>query len=142
MFLRSKYASDSVIREFKSLYPSHQNLRKNLRFFTFYGIFNKRRKRLNLPQNGETFGESFRSIFCFLNSFLIDFTDKIFFVFLILLSAWGKFYLCRTRIIRTLQKRRNLRAFLQILERCTYSTTVLAFATNHRKYRRFCCKQV
>ena len=50
--------------------------------------------------------------------------------------------LCQTKIIRTLRKRRYLRAFLQILGRCTYSTTVLAFATNHRKYRRFCCRQV
>ena len=50
--------------------------------------------------------------------------------------------LCRTRIIQTLQKRRYLCAFLQILGRCTYSTTVLAFATNHQKYRRFCCRQV
>ena len=49
--------------------------------FYFYGVFNKRRKRLNLPQNGETFGESLRSIFCFLNSFLIAFTDKVVFVF-------------------------------------------------------------
>ena len=44
---------------------------------------------------------------------------------------------CQTRIIRTLQKRRYLCAFLQILGRCTYSTTVLTFATNHQKYRRF-----
>ena len=49
---------------------------------------------------------------------------------------------CRTRIIQTLQKRRYLCAFLQILGWCTYSTTVLAFATNHQKYRRFCCMQV
>ena len=49
---------------------------------------------------------------------------------------------CRARIIRTLQKRRYFHAFLQILGRCTYSTTILAFATNHRKYRRFCCVQI
>ena len=49
---------------------------------------------------------------------------------------------CQTRIIRTLQKRRYLCAFLQILGWCTYSTTVLTFATNHQKYRRFCCMQV
>ena len=49
---------------------------------------------------------------------------------------------CQTRIIRTLQKRHYLCAFLQILGWCTYSTTVLAFATNHQKYRRFCCMQV
>ena len=58
-----KRASDSVIREFKSLYPSHQNLRFHLRFFAFYGVLSKCRKRLNIPQNGETFGESFRSEF-------------------------------------------------------------------------------
>ena len=50
--------------------------------------------------------------------------------------------LCQTRIIRTLQKRRYLCALLQILGWCTYSTAVLAFATNHQKYRRFCCRQV
>ena len=55
--------SDSVIRAFESLYPSHQNLRFHLRFFAFYGVLSKCRKRLNLPQNGETFGESFRSEF-------------------------------------------------------------------------------
>ena len=58
-----KRASDSVIRAFESLYPSHQNLRFHLRFFAFYGVLSKCRKRLNLPQNGETFGESFRSEF-------------------------------------------------------------------------------
>ena len=55
--------SDSVIRAFESLYPSHQNLRFHLRFFAFYGVLSKCRKRLNIPQNGETFGESFRSEF-------------------------------------------------------------------------------
>lgn len=56
--------------------------------------------------------------------------------------SFALFNLCQAKMIRTLQKRRYLCAFLQILGWCTYSTTVLAFATNHQKYRRFCCMQV
>ena len=56
--------------------------------------------------------------------------------------SFALFNLCQAKMIRTLQKRRYLCAFLQILGRCTYSTTILAFATNHQKYRRFCCMQV
>ena len=44
--------------------------------------------------------------------------------------------LCRSKTKRTLSKRRNFRAFCQILAWSTYSTSAFAFTKNHRKYRR------